>query len=120
MRVVNGLFCLVLILFAVVQYNDPDFLYWFAIYALAAVWCGLAAFMPEVLTTHGTLRASFLLCLLAALVGTVYLWPTGTDWWTKEVIWDNELVREGLGMGIVTIGLLSVGVTWWSWAETED
>ncbi|MGI9510328.1 MAG: transmembrane 220 family protein [Geminicoccaceae bacterium] len=119
MRVINGLFCLVLILFALVQYNDPDFLFWFVIYTLAAVWCGLAAFMPEVLSTHGTLRALFFICLIGALAGTAYFWPTGTDWWTKEVIWDNEPVREGLGMAVTTVGLLSVAVTWWVWAAAE-
>ncbi|MEM8947755.1 MAG: transmembrane 220 family protein [Pseudomonadota bacterium] len=120
MRAINGLFCLILVVFALVQFDDPDFLFWFVIYGLAAIWCGLAAFIPEVLTTHGTLRASFLLCLIGALAGTVYFWPTGADWWTKEVIWDNELVREGLGMVIVTIGLLSVGITWWIWAEADE
>lgn len=114
MRAVNALFAAILLLFAVVQYNDPDFLYWFAIYALAALWCALAAFLPETLTTHGTLRAGFFVCLIAALAGTVYYWPAGTAWWTKEVIWDDELVREGLGMAIVTIGLVSVGITWWN------
>ncbi len=120
MRAINGLFCLLLVVFAVVQFNDPDFLFWFIIYSLAAIWCGLAAFMPEVLTTHGSLRASLFLCLLGALAGTIYFWPSGSDWWTKEVIWDNEMVREGLGMAIVTIGLLSACITWWMWAETEE
>ncbi len=120
MRAINGLFCLILILFALVQYNDPDFLFWFIIYALAAAWCGLATFMPEILTTHGTLRAAFLLCLVGALAGTVYFWPSGADWWVKEVIWDNELVREGLGMAVVTAGLLSVGVTCWRWASAGE
>ncbi|MEM7045285.1 MAG: transmembrane 220 family protein [Pseudomonadota bacterium] len=113
MRAVNALFCLVLLLFAVVQYNDPDFLFWSILYALAALWCGLAAAMPEVLTTHGILRASFLVCLIGALVGTVYYWPTGKAWWMKDVIWNDEAVREGLGMVIITAGLLSVSITWW-------
>jgi len=120
MRAVNGLFGLILLLFALVQYNDPDFLFWFVIYGLGAIWCGLAAFLPEVLTTHGTLRASFLLCLIAAVAGTVYYWPTGTDWWAKEVIWDNEMVREGLGMAIVTAALVSVSITWWRWTAAAE
>lgn len=119
MRAINGLFCLILLLFAAVQYNDPDFLFWFAIYGLAALMCGLAAFLPEVFATHGTLRAFFLLSLIGAVIGTIYYWPSDMSWWTKDVIWDNELVREGLGMAIVTIGLLSVGVTWWLCAEAE-
>lgn len=113
MRVVNGLFCLVFVAFALVQYNDPDAPYWAAIYALAAIWCGLAAFMPAVLTTHGTLRAAFLLSLLGALIGAVQFWPSGTAWWNGDVIWSDEPVREGLGMAIVFVGLLSAGVTWW-------
>lgn len=115
MRAVNGLLCLVLILFALVQTNDPDFFFWFVIYALAAIWCGLAAFMPVILTTHGIVRAAFLLCLIGAIAGTIYYWPSGTAWWAKDVIWDDELVREGLGMAIVTISLFSVAATWWRW-----
>lgn len=113
MRVVNGLFCLVLALFAVVQFNDPDFLYWFVIYGLAAIWSGLAALSPGKLTTYSALRGLFALCLIGAVVGTVYYWPSNTAWWTKDVIWDNELVREGLGMAIVTAGLIAVGLSWW-------
>ncbi|MEZ5935484.1 MAG: transmembrane 220 family protein [Alphaproteobacteria bacterium] len=120
MRVFNGLFCFVFLLFAAVQYNDPDVLFWFTIYALAAIWCGLAAFMPEVFTTHGIVRALFFLCLIAALAGTFHFWPAGTAWWTKEVIWDNELVREGLGMAIVAVGMLSVALTWWLWTVAAE
>lgn len=115
MRAVNGLLCLVLIVFALVQVNDPDFLFWFVIYALAAIWCALATFMPAILTTHGIVRAAFLLCLIGAIAGTIYYWPSGTAWWTKDVVWDDELVREGLGMAIVMISLLSVAATWWRW-----
>lgn len=113
MRVLSGLFCLVLALFALVQYNDPDFLYWFVIYGLAAIWCALAALKPSLLTENNALRGFFALCVIGAVVGTFYYWPSGEDWWAKDVIWDNELVREGLGMAIVTIGLLLAGLTWW-------
>lgn len=113
MRVIAGLFCIILITFALVQYNDPDFLFWFIIYALAAIWCALAAIRPGALTHYGALRAFFALCLIGAVIGTVYYWPSNAAWWTKEVIWDNELVREGLGMAIVTLGLVVAGLTWW-------
>ena len=120
MRAINGLFSLVLIVFAVVQYNDPDAFFWFVIYGLAAIWCGLAAFQPEVFSTHEILLAAFLISLVGAIAGTVYYWPSAADWWTKEVIWENELVREGIGMAIVTAGLLSVAVTWWFWSMDEE
>jgi len=113
MRIISGVFSLVLILFALVQYNDPDFLAWFIIYTLAAAWCGLAAFSPGLMTHHSALRAFFALCMIGAVVGTFYFWPSGTEWWSKDVIWDNELVREGLGMAVVTVGLIFAGLAWW-------
>lgn len=113
MRIITGLFCIILITFALVQYNDPDFLFWFIIYTLAAAWSGLATFKPGLMTQYSGVRSFFLLCLIGAVVGTFYFWPSGTAWWTKEVIWDNELVREGLGMAIVTLGLLLTGLAWW-------
>ena len=46
MRYVNGFFCVLLVLFAIVQYNDPDAILWILIYGVPAVWAGLAAFRP--------------------------------------------------------------------------
>ncbi len=113
MRVLSGIFGVLLILFALVQYNDPDFLFWFVIYALAAAFCGVAAIKPRLFTDLGALRGLFALCLIGAACGTVYYWPSGEAWWTKDVIWDNEMVREGLGMAIVMLGLVLAGLTWW-------
>ncbi len=118
MRAVNGLFCLVLIGFAFVQYNDPDVLFWFLVYAIAAAWCGIAAVKPGLLTTSGPLRGLFALSMIGALVGTFYFWPSGTAWWTKDVIWANELVREGLGMTIATLAMMLAGLTWWRSGRT--
>lgn len=113
MRVLSGLFSIMLIIFALVQYNDPDFLYWFVIYAIGAAFCSLAAIRPRLFTDIGALRGLFALCLIGAAVGTVYYWPSGEAWWTKDVIWDNEMVREGLGMAIVMLGLVLAGLAWW-------
>lgn len=113
MRVLSGLFSMLLIVFALVQYNDPDFIFWFVIYGLAAVLCGLAAFKPQLFTDVGALRGLLALSLIGAASGTVYYWPSDEAWWTKEVIWDNEMVREGLGMAIVMLGLVLAGLAWW-------
>ena len=43
MRIFNIFFCLVFILFAALQYNDPDPYVWVPIYLYTAVLCGLAA-----------------------------------------------------------------------------
>ena len=113
MRTLSGISCLILILFAVVQHNDPDFLFWSIIYGIAAIWCGVAAIKPRVLAGNGILKIFFGVCLLIALIGTIYYWPSGASWWSKEVVWDNEPVREGLGMAIATLAMVLAGLTWW-------
>lgn len=42
MKIFNLLFCIIFILFAVLQYNDPDPYIWIPIYGYAAVLCWLA------------------------------------------------------------------------------
>ena len=112
MRYPNGFFLVLFILFAGVQYNDPDFALWILIYAIPAAWAGVAAFRPgwlrQTLPTAG-LGAS----LLVSIAGTVYMWPTEAGWWRKDLWWNQELVREGMGLMIVTVGLAVVALTWW-------
>ena len=105
MRYVNGIFCVVLGLFALVQYNDPDFLLWFLIYGIPAVFCGIAAFRPGLYRESGALRAVFWACFAAAVIGTVFYWPT---------VWANwihvEETREGIGMWIVMAGMIAAAL----------
>jgi hypothetical protein len=106
MRWVNGLLCVLMALFAVVQYNDPDGLLWFLIYAIPAAWAAIAAFRPDLLGSSRLAPTIYGLCLFVAIAGTVYFWPSEITTW-----WDNELVREGLGVSIVTVVLLIVGLS---------
>ena len=108
MRWLNGAMCLILILFAAVQYNDPDWAFWGAIYGLAALWAGLAAFQPG-LMRGSLLRAAFLICAAAAIWGMVHFWPETDGWWRQEVWWKTEAAREGMGMMIVVAGLSTAG-----------
>jgi hypothetical protein len=108
MRYVNGFLCLVFALFAIAQYNDPDALLWFLIYGIPAAWAGAVAFRPRVLLSNRLLIGAFLLCLAAAVVGTVYMWPSLPENWIHV-----EEEREGLGLIIVTTGLIVAGWTWW-------
>ncbi len=108
MRYINGFFCLILALFAVVQYNDPDFLAWFLIYGIAALWAGWAAFDARSLAGRPWLLAAFGACLLAAIIGTVSMWPAFASGWI-----DIETEREGAGLMVVTLGLLIVALTVW-------
>ena len=43
MKFFNVLFCVIFIIFAALQYNDPDPYIWMPIYLYSAVLCGLAA-----------------------------------------------------------------------------
>ena len=43
MKIFNIFFCVIFIIFAALQYNDPDPYVWIPIYLYAAVLCGLAA-----------------------------------------------------------------------------
>ncbi len=110
MRYVNGVLCAIMILFAIVQYNDPDYALWIVIYGITAVWAGVAAFRPAVLLRRLP-TAGLALCTAAGFVGTAYMWPTTPDWWRQDVWWNNELAREGMGLMVVTLVLLIVLLT---------
>jgi hypothetical protein len=108
MRYVNGFFCVVLTLFALVQYNDPDALLWFLIYAIPAAWAGFAAFRPDLLKARPLSIAAYAACVAAAVLGSLYLWPSLPDNWIHV-----EEEREGLGMIMTALALALVGIAWW-------
>lgn len=99
MRILSAIMGVLLMVFTAVQYNDPDALYWGAIYGLAALWCFFAATSPA--TVSGT-PFNVLLGIsgLAALVGVIFYWPKTPGWWSQAVWWETETVREGMGMMI--------------------
>jgi hypothetical protein len=108
MRYVNGFLCAVLTLFAVVQYNDPDALLWFLIYGIPAAWTGAVAFRPSLLPQSRSMIGAYVVCLAAAVAGTIYMWPSLPENWIHV-----EEEREGLGLIIVTVALIVVGLTLW-------
>jgi hypothetical protein len=108
MRYVNGFFCVVLAVFALAQYNDPDALVWFLIYAIPAAWAGIAAFRPDLLPANPVAIAAYVACLAAAAAGSIYMWPALPDNWIHV-----EEEREGLGLIIATLALLGAGWGWW-------
>ena len=108
-RILCGIFCVILSLFAVAQYNDPDFVFWGAVYGIGALWTGFAALSPSTLHWSGA-RVMLGLCLAAALWGVFRFWPTTEQWWMQDVWWETETAREGMGMMIVLAAMLSAGV----------
>ena len=106
MRWINSLLCIVMVVFAAAQYNDPDGVLWVLIYGIPAAWAGIAAFRPSLLRAGRLVLPALGLCLAAALAGTIYLWPSDIATW-----WDSEEVREGLGVFVITLVLAIVGIT---------
>lgn len=111
MRILNAILGVLLILFVVVQWNDPDGPVWMAIYGLGALWCLLAAFRPQVFH-NAAVAGGFGLSFAAAIVGMIYFWPDVSNWWDIDVWWPEltgETSREGMGMMVLVLCLLAAG-----------
>ena len=111
MKYLNAALCLVMLLFAAVQYNDPDGPLWVFIYLVPAAWTGLAAYRPRVLRERWP-SIGLAACLVLALAGVFHFWPQDTGWWRQDVWWESEPAREGMGIMVVTLALLVVALTW--------
>jgi len=96
-----------MIVFGAVQYNDPDGLMWMGIYAVPALWCALGLFWPQ-LFKYKAIHALFCVSVLMSVVGIIYFWPLTPQFWTKEVWYNVETAREGMGLMIVFVVLLTV------------
>ena len=106
MRTINTIFCVLMLLFAVVQWNDPDPWRWITIYAVPGIWAGLSAAWPR-FTKSKIPQAILTLCVAASLVGVGLYWPHVPGFWRVEVWWQGgfgmitaeaEAAREGMGM----------------------
>lgn len=113
MRIFNILFCLVFILFAGLQYNDPDPYVWMPIYLYTAVLCFLAA-------RKKFYRGAYLTGILVYLIYATYLFfdKYGVMAWATNHNAENiaqtmkatkpwiEETREFFGLFILIIVLL--------------
>lgn len=107
MRIMLGLLLLLMLLFGAVQYNDPDGLLWMFIYTVPAVWCGLGLLQSK-LFTRRYVKVGYWVTVAMTLIGVVYFWPITPRFWTKEVWYNVETAREGMGLMIVFCVLLFV------------
>ena len=106
MRVVCGIFAMLLLAFAVVQWNDPDPVFWAAVYGAGALWCGIAAFSPGTLGWTPA-RVTLLATAACAVLGVAVFWPDAERWWAIDVWWperSGETSREAMGMMVVAAG----------------
>jgi hypothetical protein len=113
MKIFNLIFCILFILFAALQYNDPDPWLWIPIYLYAAILCWLAfrgKYFPK----------AYLLGIAGYLIYAVFLFFTEDgvlDWITKykaaniagsmkaEKPWIED-TREFLGLVILIVVLV--------------
>jgi hypothetical protein len=113
MKYLNILLCVLMVLFAAVQYNDPDGLFWAVLYLIPAVWAGLAAFRLDTISTNVP-TALLLGSVVAGAIGVVYFWPTAPGFWRMEVWWETETAREGIGVAIaVMVLIVALATVWW-------
>jgi hypothetical protein len=68
----------------------------------------LAAYDPGAFAHHHWLLGLLGLNILAIGAGAIYMWPSEVTTW-----WENEEVREGLGLMITAISLLVVAFALW-------
>ena len=119
MKYLNIALCLLMVFFAGVQYNDPDGLFWMAIYAVPALAAGLVGFYPQ-----GVRKPAFVglygIATLAAIGATIYFWPETPGFWRQEVWWHTETAREGMGMMIVALVLLVASIAAWREAKKAN
>lgn len=80
MKLFNIIFCVLFIVFAGLQYNDPDPYLWMPIYLNGALWCALAA-------RRRYYPAAYLVSIFLYLIYAVYLFFTKDgviDWFTQH------------------------------------
>ncbi|WP_439556659.1 transmembrane 220 family protein [Dyadobacter sp.] len=106
MRLLKIFFCIIFVIFAYFQLNDPDSGLWIGIYSFAA----LACFM-----SIRDLWPSWVFYVLGAayLIGAVFQWPAEFEGIffgeTQMRSLNIELARESLGLGISAIVMFVIG-----------
>ena len=92
-------------LFALVQLNDPDGVRWALGYGAVALALAVAALRPERL--RGAAGRALLAVLLVSLAVLVVLqWPQQGTFWRRDVWWQEETAREGMGLMIALLAAL--------------
>ena len=99
MKIACTLLLGLMLLFAGVQHDDPDGALWAAIYAVPACAMAVAVLRPALLATVPG-RACLGLALAGLAIGTALAWPEQAGFWRRDVWWEQESAREGMGLAI--------------------
>lgn len=102
MKNISLFFSILFIVFAIVQYNNPDPLFWVSLYLLPAIVCFLSyANRPN--------KMAYIALLIGYATAAIMLFPDRFEGIGEQMKADQpwiEEARESLGMGIVAIAML--------------
>lgn len=101
-QILSTLMGIVFIVFAAMQYNDPDAAIWIAIYLVAAIFSFLVSF-------NRINQAILLVAFVAYAVGAVFFWPAK---WEGIAIGEGDIknieeAREFLGLILTSSTMLT-------------
>ncbi len=99
MTIIYALLMLVMLVFAGLQYNDPDNFLWISVYVVPAIALALAAFAPHYFATIVG-RILLFVTVIGLALGVYALWPSQLSSFAVAEWWENERVKEGFGMAI--------------------
>ena len=106
MRYVNIVLGLLMLAFAAVQYNDPDAPLWIVLYMVPCVWAFMAAFRTAKVRAPAGRRWLWA-SVVAGCAAMIYYWPETPGFWRKDIWWNDEEAREGMGV-MIAFGVLLV------------
>lgn len=112
MSILHGIFCIILGMFTIVQFNDADFYFWIPVYGVPAILAGTITMFPDS-PRYWLMRTVLTLCSALSVAGTIVFWPQETSFWHKSVWWQSEAARESMGMMIVACILLVITTRAW-------
>ncbi len=95
-----------MLLFIALQYNDPDGLMWAVVYAVPALVMLRVILRPDCFSTRSG-KALRWAAVALMLVGTILFLPKDLEFLQYEVWWDNEQMREALGVMVALLVTLS-------------
>jgi len=61
-------------------------------------------------TGIAVLYSAHIIPLCRAQSGMIYYWPKSENWWSQEIWWEVESVREGMGLMITVVVLALIFV----------
>ena len=102
----------VLIVFAMLQYNDPDALLWIAIYGVAAFWCAVAAQRRGLLTGTPVLRWLAIASLAVYMAGFLFEIRGFNPAFLGKTMMDAGVETTREAFGLLICAAITVFVLW--------